>query len=323
MKPTGSGVEYGSELKLIAIVLLTAQLAVGRSFGGVPSPSPPSSPTAAGTPVMIGTPVGYLAQAVCPDGSPPSDCDNPTTETVSTLLKWRKRDWPGYGSGEMSDSVTEAGNPSIVISPFSTSPFRAFTPPNDGGDVYGLDGGSGTAVALKTRDGSLSADLYFVGLNCGGTGWLLFPTTLAAGAWNFTLAKVGQSSSPAACAPLSFAYTRYRLETVQVEFIMLGTRTKLAVPTIISEHFDGSDPTTAKMLERFYFGLNWGKYRWERWDSPGIAPRRGLAEECPGMSPWSSAPPFPGATMTDCRMWTNIVWQPGTFDIDMYGWTYP
>lgn len=173
--------EYGSELKLIAIVLLTAQLAVGRSFGGVPSPSPPSSPTAAGTPVMIGTPVGYLAQAVCPDGSPPSNCDNPTTETVSTLLKWRKRDRPGYGSGEMSDSVTEAGNPSIVISPFSTSPFRAFTPPNDGGDVYGLDGGSGTAVALKTPDGSLSADLYFVGLNCGGTGWLLFPTKLATG----------------------------------------------------------------------------------------------------------------------------------------------
>jgi hypothetical protein len=49
--------------------------------------------------------------------------------------------------------------------------FWNFYSGHDGGDVYRVDANTGNAVALKTRDGSLKADLYFVGENCNGN-WL-------------------------------------------------------------------------------------------------------------------------------------------------------
>jgi hypothetical protein len=161
---------------------------------------------------------------------------------------------------------------------------------------------------LKTRDGSLKADLYFVGENCGGggTGWVLFGPTVPTGSWASQVAEIGQAASPAGCGRLSAAYTQYRLEQVPIPFIIDGQQQILSLPTIISEHYNGKDPTTAIMLERFYFARNWGKVRWGRWDKRGN-PRAGLAQECPAIPTWGSAPPFAGAIMTDCRNWTNII----------------
>ena len=188
---------------------------------------------------------------------------------------------------------------------------------------------------IENRDGSLRADLYFVGENCGaGTGWVLFAPTVPTGSWAYVVAEIGKAASPTAYARLSAAYSQYRLEQVSIPFIIDGQQQILSLPTIISEHYNGKDPTTAIMLERFYFARNWGKVRWERWDKRG-SPRDGLALECPTIPTWGSAPPFAGAIMTDCRNWTNIItaaepqaapWRlrpPGTFSISEYGWGCP
>jgi hypothetical protein len=106
-----------------------------------------------------------------------NSCSAPVAQLTTELEFYRKLDWPGPWSGIISDSVwNRSSGDGVIISTFSTAPFGAFNPPNDVGDVYGVDANTGNAVALKTRDGSLRADLYFVGENCGGggTGWVLF-----------------------------------------------------------------------------------------------------------------------------------------------------
>jgi hypothetical protein len=88
------------------------------------------------------------------------------------------------------------------------------------------------------------------------------------------------SRVPTGCGRLSAAYTQYRLEQVSIPFIIDGHQQILSLPTIISEHYNGKDPTTAIMLERFYFARYWGKVRWERWNKRR-SPRAGLAQEYP------------------------------------------
>jgi hypothetical protein len=321
-------------MNIRAVVLATTLLLAACREASTSSPPPTPLPPPVGQAVDALT---YLAQHRCPNGSPPNSCSAPVAQLTTDLEFYRKLDWPGPWSGIISDSVWgRSSGDDIIISTFSTAPFGAFNPPNDGGDVYGVDANTGNAVALKTRDGSLKADLYFVGENCGGggTGWVLFGPTVPTGSWASQVAEIGQAASPAGCGRLSAAYTQYRLEQVPIPFIIDGQQQILSLPTIISEHYNGKDPTTAIMLERFYFASNWGKVRWERWDKRG-SPRAGLAQECPTVPTWGSAPPFAGAIMTDCRNWTNIItaaarqaalWRlhpPGTFSISEYGWGWP
>jgi len=299
----------------IALVLL---LLVGGCSGHQPQPQPqPSAPT--GTAV---DPLSFLAQYRCPDGSAPTACASPVRQLSTDPVFYSKRDWPGPWDGVFGDSVLLPGGQSL--DPFYVGAYgHAFTPPNDGGDLYGVVGSN--AVVLKTRDGSLKQDLYFVGADCGGTGWLLFPSTVPTGSWYGYVARIGQSTDRS-CAPnqaLSDAYTQVRLEAVDVPVMSGGAVSRVHTQTIVSEHYDGPSAADAAMLERFYFAQgNFGRYRWERWDHNGT-PARDLSADCPAMPPWDSAPPFPGAVMTNCRMWTNLTPEPGTWAYSSYGWAWP
>jgi hypothetical protein len=150
-----------------AVLATTLLLTVCRERSTSPPPSTPLPPPV-GQAVNALT---YLAQYRCSDGSPPNSCSAPVAQLTTDLEFYRKLDRPGAWSGIVNDSVwSRSSGGDIIISTFSTTPFGAFNPPNDGGDVYGADANTGNAVALKTRDGSLKADLYFVGENCGGGG---------------------------------------------------------------------------------------------------------------------------------------------------------
>jgi hypothetical protein len=164
----------------IALVLL---LLVGGCSGHQPQPPAPT-----GTAV---DPLSFLVQYRCPDGSAPTACASPVRQLSTDPVFYSKRDWPGPWDGVFGDSVLLPGGQSL--DPFYVGAYgHAFTPPNDGGDLYGVVGSN--AVVLKTRDGSLKQDLYFVGADCGGTGWLLFPSTVPTGSWYGYVARIGQST---------------------------------------------------------------------------------------------------------------------------------
>jgi len=288
----------------------------------------------------------FLVQSRCPDNSPPNNCgrgdDDPRGQpyqmTDAMPLMWHKKDWPGPYDGLFSDSVWTASGG--VLSTFSTEPDHPWVPPNDGGDIYAIQatGGTGaTALVLKTQTGDIGHAYYFIGANCGGTGWVLFKNDLPVlpsywlggnAGWGSVTAQIGQSNSPNGCAPLSPAFTQYHLELIDVPFIMFGTRQTLRVPTIVSEHYDGTTPRNAKNLERFYFGLGWGKLGWQYYSAD--PPTRGdISGACPDMpidgsgATTSYLPPFPNAQLTDCRIWTNIVSADGRFALRDYGWGWP
>ena len=268
-----------------------------------------------------------MVQTECADGSTPNNCPGNAGQMFDWIpLHWRKSDWPGPGSGLVSDSVwlQYTGN---VLSTFSTYPFGPLVLPNDGGDIYKRDLSTfpATASAIKTKTGDIAQDMYFC-----GTGWTLFKNDLPAYSsyyqgynWASTTAEIGQSNSANSCnTTLSPAYTQFRLELVTVPFLIGGAQLNLQIPTIISEHWDGTSPATASNMERFYFGLNWGKYRWDLYSTTPPSPDRDLASECPSLNQ-TYTPGFPGWQMSDCRMWTNILPASGNFSLNQYGWGYP
>src|SRR6516225_8133491 len=99
---------------------------------------------------------------------------------------------------------------------------------------------------------------------------------------------------------------RYRFSFFEDDRPLLVT-----VDTIVSEHYDDRDPIVARLMERFYFGYNWGWLRWETWEKTVSAPSD-LSERCPYV--WLSDFPSGGGEiwrMVDCRMWTNILSENG------------
>ena len=279
----------------------------------------------------IGSIGEFLVQSRCPDGSPPNNCDQPYQMTDAMSLTWHKRDWPGPYDGLFSDSVWTASGG--VLSTFSVEPDHPWVPPNDGGDIYGIDTSVDPVrvLVLKTQTGDIPHPYYFIGANCGGTGWVLFDAALPVlpayyyggnAKWRSVTAQIGQADSPSGCAPLSPAFTQYHMELVDVPFIIFGTHTTLRIPTIISEHYDGPSPSQSVNLERFWFALGWGKIRWDFYSAD--RPSRGdISGACPRMPPWDYVPPFPGAQLTDCRVWTNITAADGSFKLNQYGWGWP
>ena len=256
---------------------------------------------------------GARAQAV--SGGPPTVVSGPfdgylSPGSAATILPYRKRDWPGPGDGIEQDAGQLPNG--AVVNAFSTAPFGIFRLPNDGGDIYAVLR-SGAAVALKTKDGGVPADIYFCGDN-----WVLWGAD-AGPIWHSTVANIYQAPS-ASCQPASRtapAFTRYLEETMDVPFMGLRQGTQ-PVDTIVHEHYDGASVAQARGLERMYFGKDIGRYRWEYW-APNGTPRRRLA--CPPLA--YSVPPLPGWVMTDCRMWTNLVPNTTSFSLATYGWGYP
>jgi hypothetical protein len=273
----------------------------------------------------------YLVQATCSGGLTPNNCAyaNQAKDLITTPLTFRRLDWPGAYSGVVSDNVLDLST-GAVISTFKTAPFDGhFNPPNDGGDVYlnvtNVHSIGDAAIAVKTQTGSLTP-IYFVGYTCGYTSWVLFPQNLPmyGQGWGSSVAEIGQSNAPGTncdAKNMSPAFTRYRLENVSMPFLAHNVQTSIVIPTVISDHYNGSAIAESTQLERFYFAQGWGKLRWEYWSTS--PPSRDLTGECPTVPTWEVAPSFPGAQLTDCRTWTNIIPDASGWSVADYGWGWP
>lgn len=286
----------------------------------------------------------FLVQAVCAESPKLTPLDRgcaarrPMTE--NDPVHWRKHDWGGpagpAGGWQISDAVlaTRAGTP-IVTQTFdfgdaSGAPHKwgVFDRDIDGADLLRV--GDEAAGAFHTRDGS-PADIdgrWFVAPDCTSPGWLFFKADVT-DSERSAVAPIGAQPGGDAVAgcPAGFApaYTVYRRSTISVPFLIGGAERPFRVDTIVSGHYNGPTPDTAQSpFERFFFGRDWGKYRWERWEPPSAenaaaAQKLGEARRCPAV-PAVGGPPNPGWVMVDCRHWTNLSTENGAWHVRDFGW---
>ena len=168
-----------------------------------------------------------------------------------------------------------------------------------------------TVLAYKTQDAGKINTYYFTGPNWGGTGWIIFDVNVPKTRWAETLAMLGKSDDWQRCGKNYRAWTRFRRDGIASPFFENDRPLLVTVDTIVSEHYDDRDPIVARLMERFYFGYNWGWLRWETWEKTVSAPSD-LSERCPYV--WLSDFPSVGGEiwrMVDCRMWTNILSENG------------
>jgi hypothetical protein len=135
----------------------------------------------------------------------------------------------------------------------------------------------------------------------------MFDVNVPKARWAGTLAMLGRSDDQQSCGKNYPAWTRTRRDDIAFPFIENEQPRFLTVDTIVSEHYDDRDPNAARLMERFYYGYNWGWLRWERWEKTGT-PASDLPQRCPYVS-LSEYPSGGGENwrMVDCRMWTNIL----------------
>jgi len=270
-----------------------------------------------GAAAAIFEPGAYLVQSVCPDGTFAglNHCHGAVPQSARMPMLWRRRDWPAPEGYQIEDSFAgAAGAPETI---WSYPPFGPFNVRNgDGGEVYAASR-NGTIIITETQDGGRPGMLqHFVGPRCGGTGWLVAKGAPPTGRWASAVATLSVSGDPNTCPPLDKAFTRWRLETVSIPFIVSGAARTIAVSTLISEHYDGASLATAQHLERAFYGKGWGRLIWEAW---GLTPATvDLKERCPGTI-WSR-PPLPGWQLEDCRFSTNIVAAKPVLTGAAFGW---
>jgi hypothetical protein len=272
----------------------------------------------------------YFAQLRCPDGAFPGNTSCAAVQQLPTNPEhWRRADWgvPPVPYYAIDDSVL-SGDQTKVTQTWSYSPWGKFTAANgDGGQALFTDGNE--VWIDHTQDGSYDGISYFIGRNCGGTGWTVVDKRLGipSGSWASKIALLRISKDdPSACrSRLDSAYTRWRRENVKMPYQLRGAVTTLAGPTIISEHYNNKTIATSTAMERsLYRG---GIIRWEAWII-GRPAGRDLPERCPYFS--FSAPdgasgndwwaPAPGWTLSDCRTYTQIISAPGIWKFADYQW---
>jgi hypothetical protein len=262
-------------------------------------------------------PGAYLAQYRCPGDALPTACDNPAPQRAGDVVTWRRHDWPGPRGYVAQDAVMLG--PGAYASTWAFAPFGRFDPAlGDGGEVYRVEGG--TVLIALTQDGGRPGLQYFVGRDCGGTGWIAFRDDAPTGAWAELVATLAIAPAASDCKRLNGAFTRYRREHVTMPFLRGdGTAFALSVDAIIAEHFNAATVERASALERSYFAAGWGRLRWEAWRKGGPGPVD-LSARCPAnVAPAYSVAPAPGWTMVDCRTWTLIAADPPSRVAD-FGW---
>ncbi len=116
-------------------------------------------------------------------------------------------------------------------------------------------------LAYKTQDAGKTNTYYFTGPNCGGTGWIMFDADVPKARWAERLATLGRSDDPQSRGKNYPAWTRTRRDDIAFPFIENEQVQLVTVDTIVSEHYDDRDPAAARLMERFYFGYNWGWLR--------------------------------------------------------------
>lgn len=250
--------------------------------GGAPPLPPPSYQTI--------IPAEYLVQSRACDG----DIENPLH--ASDPITCRRFD---FGRHQASDNflLTDGS----VITTWSYPPFGPFTPPADGGEHYVTEGPM-TRIDSTEDGGTPFVVQYFVGAQCGGTGWLSFRHDVAPQPTQAVARLAISKGNPHQCSTGSSALTVWW--TADLDYPHLGV-----IPSVISEHFDRGDINSATALEKFYFGKGWGRLVWQAFVKgslpPGI-PVPDLPQRCPDFGPGMNTPPGPGWTLVDCRESVNI-----------------
>jgi hypothetical protein len=300
--------------------------------------------------------VSFLVQCIGShaDGAPvlpgPSDQCTAPLQTISDPVLWRKHDWPDQRvpgqlplGQQASDAVLDPRHSlPVIVQTFDHGvagySFNVFEPKDDGGDAATvLDD---AAWIFFTKDGE-NGDQWFAGGRCRTDpraearrqGWLLFDAETPRGAWRERIARYRMVRSPAEC-PADFreSLTRYRRDAIEVPFMIVDAtkkieRRRFLVDTIVSEHTGGRDLSSARALERFYFGRGVGKYRWEAWQKVAVSRFPNAAEiaqtfastgRCPPL-PYSE-PPGQGWALIECRMWTNLVHQATPWTASSFDW---
>jgi hypothetical protein len=297
----------------------------------------------------------YLVQSVCIDasGNPTdrvpidADCTRSRPMTEDDPVRWRKHDWGG-GVGQLtgwqaSDAVIARRNGVAFIdqtfdfgAPVTDNtgrPDRFFhLDQNDGGDAIRIVGD--TASAFLTQDGGTPGLQWFIGPGCSQPGpgryvsWVLFKSDVDA-SWRSLVAELGDDPQDACPSRLNHAFTRYRLVSESFPFQRsaadgIPTRQTAALPTILVEHYDARSIDRAHAMERFYFARGMGKVRWEAWSKDDQ--KSSQAEAFAGSGRCAAlpdaTPPDTGWRILDCRMWTNIVSDPGrsSWRVRDFGW---
>jgi hypothetical protein len=262
-------------------------------------------------------PLDYLVGTVCADGAPPivSPCSQARRQKADDRMLWRRHDWPAPTGYQIEDAFLAGKDEAELI--WSYPPFGPFAAVNgDGGEVYRIDRQGKVTISL-TQDGGKPYLQHFIGPACGGTGWVVFSATAPKGGWASEIATLADRRGETPCTELDQAFTRWRRETVSIPFIVRGKVRTVAVPAIISEHYDGPGLAQSRHLERSFFGRGFGRLVWEAWgtEPPKVAD---LPARCPGTS--FSTAPAAGWLLEDCRYATNLVPADGTMSGAKFAW---
>jgi hypothetical protein len=261
----------------------------------------------------------FLVQTRCADGSLEvgrPGCKGAAPQRASEPMRMRRHDWPAPKGYQIVDSFV-ADDGRTFVSTFSFAPFGPFSAQNgDGGEIYVVDGDT-VRIAATEDGGKMGVVQGFFGASCGGTGWILFRADAPTGRWAETVARLTDRPIGSVCSASGSAFTRYRLETIGLPFVIDGRLTSITGPTIVSEHFNAATLERSSAMERTFMVKGVGRAIWEAWSKrpPVIGD---LATRCPGTA-WSQ-PPASGWRLNDCRYATNLEAADGTMSGDRYGW---
>ncbi|MBV9862832.1 MAG: hypothetical protein JO267_11880 [Alphaproteobacteria bacterium] len=331
----------------LAPALLGAMLALAGAPSGWAQQNPPVDlPIIASADALR----DFLTQNVCLDaagavlaGISPVDGDMRCVGQRDLLpgeaLPYHKHDHPSPGDRDSSprgyqrsDSFpVETAGLGIVIEhsfDFGSGDGRRFgvfdDGRGDGGDIAIVS--SDAADIGATEDGGAGFQL-FVGMPCVGDiaaaalrhSWIIaifdpaHPSPLQ-GSTVARLLDLKRGRQQACPARFDTAYTSWRLQPVRYRAAP-GQGTAFTLPTLISEHYAGSDPAEAMAVERFYLTRELGGTRWESWvGSAGFgsftkakvadaAAAFAASGRCSPADPPAGGSPL---VMIDCREWTRI-----------------
>lgn len=259
------------------------------------------------------------------------DSNGPLWST--SWLSQRMLDPLGSNSTQCCDCVIDAVTGQFAIQFESFPPYwHVGDSPGNGGDLVCLTSDN-FIKAFATQDGGHPSGLYYFcgpgeGQPADGRvgGWVIAGPDLAP-TWNSVVCWIDQSFAGPynPVGALSPSYTRYCLAQLDVPYLVNGGAPgTFPRSSIISEHYSGSDPTTAVEMERTHYSQWLGKTRWELWTLPGVQqidPTLAMrAAPFPFGYP-SASPLNPNLVLSDCRSFIN--WTVGadpTFTVQRAGW---
>jgi len=153
--------------KVLSVLLVCVLAACNSS---APPPAPPAAATISNLTV-------FLVQGT------------PEQKSIDQVT-YRKHDYPLPNGYQVDDSVLLPDGrilQTFVYPPFGPANFAK----GDGGQIVSINGA--TVLFTETRDGGKPNDQYFVGPNCGGTGWVVFRNDAPTSRWATLVARLNDN----------------------------------------------------------------------------------------------------------------------------------